>query len=173
MNATVGAVLGSKSSPFSCGAASPHGLWARLPPNDAKADNDDARQCQCGTDSVAVNSSGRAALEEMAQARVLLAQDGHLRSQGDEFELQGEATTNPEREQRTEGGQKREHADDGMTAAPKILCFLGVLEFCAGRAIAYSQPAQVQFHPNPACPAVLPQGQPLASGSALALSRRP
>ena len=50
-------------------------------------------------------------------------------SQGDEFEFQGEATTNPEREQGTEGGQKREHADDGMTAAPKTLSFVGVLEF--------------------------------------------
>ncbi len=49
----------------------------------------------------------------MVQARVLPAQDGHLMSQGDEFELQGEATTNPEREQRIEGGQEREHADDG------------------------------------------------------------
>ena len=63
------------------------------------ADHDDARQCQGGKVSVAVNSSGRAALEEMAQARVLLAQDGHLMSQGDEFELQGEATANPEGEQ--------------------------------------------------------------------------
>ena len=50
-------------------------------------------------------------------------------SQGDEFELQREATTNPEREQGTEGGQKREHADDGMAVAPKTLCFLGFLEF--------------------------------------------
>ena len=50
-------------------------------------------------------------------------------SQGDEFELQREAITKPEREQGTEGGQKREHADDGMTAAPKTLCLLGVLEF--------------------------------------------
>ena len=50
-------------------------------------------------------------------------------SQGDELEFQREATTNPEREQGTEGGQKREHADDGMTAAPEILCFLGFLEF--------------------------------------------
>ena len=52
-------------------------------------------------------------------ARVLPAQDGQLMSQGDEFELQGEATTNPEREEGAEGGQKREHADDGMTAAPE------------------------------------------------------
>ncbi len=50
-------------------------------------------------------------------------------SQGDEFELQREATTNPERDQRTEGGQKREHVDDGTTVAPKTLCFLGFLEF--------------------------------------------
>ena len=50
-------------------------------------------------------------------------------SQDDEFEFQGEATTNPEREQGAEGGQKREHAGDGMTAALKTLCFLGLLEF--------------------------------------------
>jgi hypothetical protein len=50
-------------------------------------------------------------------------------SQGDEFELQGEATTNPEREQGTKSGQKRHHAYDGMTAAPKTLCFLGLSEF--------------------------------------------
>ncbi len=50
-------------------------------------------------------------------------------AQGDEFELQGEATTNPEREQGADGGQKRKHADDDMTAARKTLCFLGVLEF--------------------------------------------
>jgi hypothetical protein len=50
-------------------------------------------------------------------------------SQGDEFELQGEAITKPEREQGAEGGQKRKHADDGMTASPKTLCFLGFLEF--------------------------------------------
>ena len=67
--------------------------------------------------------------EEPRPARVLPAQDDQLVSQGDEFEFQGEATTNPEREQGTEGGQKHEHADDGMAAAPKALCFIGVLEF--------------------------------------------
>ena len=70
---------------------------------------------------------------EPRPARALPAQDGYLMSQGDEFELQGEAITKPERERGTEGGQKREHAGDGMAVAPKILCFLGVLEFCAGR----------------------------------------
>jgi len=50
-------------------------------------------------------------------------------SQGDEFKFQRGATTNPEREQRTEGGQKREHAGDGMTVARETLCFLGFLEF--------------------------------------------
>jgi hypothetical protein len=50
-------------------------------------------------------------------------------SRGDEFEFQRGAATNPEREQGTEGGQKREHADDGMTAAPETLCFLAFLEF--------------------------------------------
>ena len=42
-------------------------------------------------------------------------------SQGDEFELQGEATTNLEREQGTEGGQKRKHADDDMAVATETL----------------------------------------------------
>ena len=50
-------------------------------------------------------------------------------SQGDEFEFQRGAATNAEQEQRTEGGQKREHADDGMTAAPETLCFLVFLKF--------------------------------------------
>jgi hypothetical protein len=50
-------------------------------------------------------------------------------SQGDELEFQRGAAAHPEREQRTEGGQKREHADDGMIAAPKTLCFLGFLGF--------------------------------------------
>jgi len=68
-------------------------------------------------------------IAEPRPARALPAQDGYLMSQGDEFELQTSAAAYPERGQGTEGGQKREHADDGMTAAPKILCFLGVLEF--------------------------------------------
>ena len=65
----------------------------------------------------------------MVQGGALPAQDGHLMSQGDKFKFQGEATTHPKREQRTEGGQKREHAGDGMTAAPETLCLLGVSEF--------------------------------------------
>lgn len=73
--------------------------------------------------------SGRTTLVEMAQARVLQAQDGHLMSRGDEFEFWRSATADPKREQGTEGGQKREHADDGMTASPKTLCFLSFSEF--------------------------------------------
>ena len=65
----------------------------------------------------------------MVQPRVLTAQDGCLMSQGDEFELQRAAITKSEREQETEGGQKREHADDGMTAATETLHLLGFLEF--------------------------------------------
>ena len=49
--------------------------------------------------------------------------------QSDEFEFQGEATTNPERGQGTEGGQKREHADEGMALARETLHLLGFLEF--------------------------------------------
>ena len=66
----------------------------------------------------------------MVQGEALPAQDGHLMPQGDELELQCGTAAHPEGEQQgTEGGQKREHADDGMTAAPKTLCFLGVFEF--------------------------------------------
>ena len=65
----------------------------------------------------------------MMQVGVLPPQDGQLVSQDDEFELQREAITKPERERGTEGGQKREHADDGLTAAPETLCFLVVSEF--------------------------------------------
>jgi len=50
-------------------------------------------------------------------------------SQGDELELLGEAITKPEREEGAEGGQKREHADDGMTAALETLHLLGFLKF--------------------------------------------
>ena len=50
-------------------------------------------------------------------------------SQGDEFKFQRSAATNLEREQGTEGRQKREHADDGMTAASKTLCSLGFFYF--------------------------------------------
>ena len=48
---------------------------------------------------------------------------------GDEFKFQRSAAAHPEPEQGTEGGQKREHADDGMTAAPETLHLLGFLEF--------------------------------------------
>ena len=67
--------------------------------------------------------------EEPRPARALPAQDGHLMSQGDEFEFQRGAATNAEQEQRTEGGQKREHAGDGMAVARETLCFLCFLEF--------------------------------------------
>ena len=105
------------------------GLWARQPPSDAIADRDDALYRDGGTGSVTARSSGRATLVAMVQAGVVPAQDGHLMSQGDEFELQRAAIAKSEREQGTESGQKREHADDGMTAAPKTPCFLGLLEF--------------------------------------------
>ena len=65
----------------------------------------------------------------LAQKSIRPSQDGQLMPQGDELELQGEATTNPEQEQGPESGQKREHADDGMTAAPETLHLLGFLEF--------------------------------------------
>ena len=73
--------------------------------------------------------------EEPRLAGTLPAQDGHLMSQGDEFKFQRSAATNPEREQGTEGGQKRDHADDGMTAAPETLHFLGFWSFEQAQAL--------------------------------------
>ena len=67
--------------------------------------------------------------EEPRPAGALPAQDGQLMSQGDEFELQREATTNPEREQRTDSGQKSEHAHDGMAVAQETLSLFGVSPF--------------------------------------------
>ena len=81
------------------------------------------------TDSVKPHPEQPVGGEEPRLAGTLPAQDGQLMSQGDEFELQRSAAANPEREQGTEGGQKGEHADDGMTAARKTLHFLGFLEF--------------------------------------------
>ena len=67
--------------------------------------------------------------EEPRPVRALPTQDGHLMSQGDEFELQRGAAAQPEREQGTDSGQKRDHAQDGMTTSQKTLGFLGHLEF--------------------------------------------
>ncbi len=50
-------------------------------------------------------------------------------SQGDELEFQRGAAAHPEREQGTEGGQKRERADEGMAAAQETPHLLGFLEF--------------------------------------------
>ena len=79
--------------------------------------------------SVTVIRSGCATLVAMVQASVLPPQDGQLMSQGDEFKFQRGATAHLEWNQGTEGGQKREHAGDGMAVARETLCFLCFLEF--------------------------------------------
>ena len=78
--------------------------------------------------SFAANSSDRATLVADG-AGWGVAGAGRLPDvAGDEFELQGE-TTNPERQQGAEGGQKREHADDVMATAQGTLHLLGILDF--------------------------------------------
>ena len=62
------------------------------------------------------------------QGEALPAQDGHLTSKGDELELQCGTAAHPEREQGTEGGQKRDHADGSMTWHAKR-SLPGLLEF--------------------------------------------
>ena len=52
--------------------------------------------------------------EEPRTARALAPQDGHLVPKGDELQFQRGAATKPEREQGTDGGKNRDHADDGM-----------------------------------------------------------
>jgi len=115
MKATVDDVRLSNRAPFSCDGGSLHGIWARQQPSDAIADRDDARHRDGVAGSVTARSSDRATLVAMVE--------------GHEFELQGEATTNPKREQGSWGGQKRGHAEDGMTAAPKTLCISVVSTF--------------------------------------------
>ena len=66
---------------------------------DAIADRDDARHRYGGAGSVTARGSSRAPLVAIVWTAALPAQDGQLMSQGDEFELQGEATANPEGEQ--------------------------------------------------------------------------
>ena len=67
--------------------------------------------------------------DELRAAGALPPQDGQLMSHGDEFEFQRSTATNAEREQGPEGRQKREHAEDGMTAAPETLHLPSFLEF--------------------------------------------
>jgi hypothetical protein len=78
----------------------------------------------------------------MVQARVLPAQDGQLMPQGDEFELQRSAAAQPEREQGIDSGQEHEHAHDGMTAAPKTLCFSAFWSFEQAQAGKLASAAQ-------------------------------
>ena len=118
----------SNRAPLSCNAVSVHGFLTRRHPSHAIAGGDTPdRGGSAG--SVTANSSGRATLVAMAPTRALPPQDGHLMSRGDEFEFQRGAATNPEQEQGTEGGQKREHADEGMALARETLQLLGFLEF--------------------------------------------
>ena len=57
-------------------------------------------------------------------------------SHGDEFKFQRGATAHLEWNQGTEGGQKREHADDGMAVAQETLHLRGISAFRASTAIA-------------------------------------
>ena len=59
--------------------------------------------------------------EEPRLARALPTQDGHLVSQSDELEFERGAASHPEREQGTDGGQKSDHAHDGMVVVQKML----------------------------------------------------
>ena len=67
--------------------------------------------------------------EEPRPARALPAQDGYLVSQSNELKFQRGAAAQPEREQRTDSGQKRNHVHDGMAVVQEALHLLGVSEF--------------------------------------------
>ena len=67
--------------------------------------------------------------EEPRAARALPTQDGHLVSQRYELKFQLGAAAHPEREQGTDGGQKSDHARDGMAVVEETLHLLGVFDF--------------------------------------------
>jgi hypothetical protein len=56
----------------------------------------------------------------------LPTQDGHLVSQSNKLKFQRRAAAQPEREQGTDGGQKSDHARDGMAMVHETLHLLGV-----------------------------------------------
>jgi len=67
--------------------------------------------------------------EEPRPARALPTQDGHLVSQSNELKFERGAATQPEREQGTDGGQKSDHAHDGMEVVQETLQLLGGFDF--------------------------------------------
>ena len=75
-------------------------------------------------DSVKPNPEQPVGGEEPRLAGALPTQD-HLVSQSNKLELQRSAAAHPEREQGTDGGQKRDHAHDGMAVKQETLHLLG------------------------------------------------
>jgi hypothetical protein len=67
--------------------------------------------------------------EEPRPARALPTQDGNLVSQSNELKFQRGAAAHSEREQGTDGGQKSDHARDGMAVVEETLHLLGVFDF--------------------------------------------
>ena len=67
--------------------------------------------------------------EKPRPAGALPTQDGHLVSQSNELKFQRGAAAHPEREQGTDGGQKSDHAHDGMAVVQETLHLLGVFDF--------------------------------------------
>ena len=67
--------------------------------------------------------------KEPRPARALPTQDGHLVSQSNELKFQRGAAAHPEREQGTDGGQKSDHAHDGMAVVQETLHLLSVFDF--------------------------------------------
>ena len=71
--------------------------------------------------------------EEHRTAGVLAPQDRHLMPKSGEFKFQRGTATKPEREQGEEGGQNRDHGDDGRAVVRYSLGFLGILVFEQGQ----------------------------------------
>ena len=55
--------------------------------------------------------------DEFGTTRALTPQDRHLASKGNEFQFERGSATRPEGEQENEGGENRDHGEDGKVAA--------------------------------------------------------
>ena len=67
--------------------------------------------------------------EEPKPALTLAPQDGHLMSQRDQFEFQGGAAADTEREDGNDGGKNHHHGRNGTATGQNSLAFLSLSEF--------------------------------------------
>jgi len=72
---------------------------------------------------------GAGSRASFAERPLLVPQDAHLMSKGNELEFQGGAASEAESEDGNDGGENRDHAHNGTDMARKSLGSLGISEF--------------------------------------------